>query len=410
MAGEDGTDRRARGALTRTVSALAVTQLIGWGTTFYLPAILAEPMGAAAGLPSAWVYGGVTLMLLVAAALAPRAGRILERHGAGGALVCGSLALSLGLAILAVAANPAAFVLGWVVIGAATPFALTQSSSVAIVQVAPGAAARRALTILMLFTGMASTASWPVLISLAAWLGLRGSLLVYAGLHLFVCAPIHWLAIDRGRRAPVVLGAASAGDAGPAAAPARPNPVPGAFWLSALAFSCAGIISWGLPLHAVSLLEEAGHPRGVAVAIGAMLGPGQLISRLTELGGGHKLDILTLGTAAAALMPLALLALGFGGSTIAGALVFSVGYGISAGTMSIVRAVAPIRLFGQAGYALVLGRLLVPQNIAFASAPLLFSAIRQTGGAGALLVFTMAVSLLSLAGLLTLRIRAAAAS
>lgn len=141
------------------------------------------------------------------------------------------------------------------------------------------------------------------------------------------------------------------------------------------------------------------------MTIGAILGPGQLLARLVDLSGGHRIDILTIGIAAAALMPLAIMALALAGPSPAGAIVFSLGYGISAGMMSIVRAVAPIRLFGQAAYATTMGRLLVPQNIAFASAPLVFAAVRESAGPGVLLAVTLVVALLALAALVVLRIR-----
>lgn len=395
--------------LGRTIATLAVTQLIGWGTTFYLPAVLSGSMSRASGVPVQWVYGGVSLMLMVSAGIAPAAGRLLERRGPRNAMVGGSLGLAAGLTILAFADHPVGFACAWVVIGAVTPFSLTQASSTAIVQAAPAGEARRGLTVLLLFSGLASTASWPVLIWLDGAIGLRASLLVYAAIHCLVCAPLHALVLPRGRRLAEPSRPSATLLATSGSAPPRPvDPVPGAFWLSATAFSFAGVISWGLPLHAVALLESYGHPPGVAVAVGIMLGPGQLVARLLEIFGGHKLDILTIGVAAAALMPVAILALALDGSSLAGALVFTLGYGLSAGTLSIVRAVAPIRLFGQAGYAVVVGRLLVPQNIAFASAPLLFAAIREAGGSGALLGFTLVAALASLAGFVLLRVRAGA--
>ena len=393
----------AAGGLRRTLGSLAFTQLIGWGTTFYLPAILSRPMAAAANLPEPFVFGGITLMLLVAAALAPIAGRLLERQGARALMTAGSVGMAAGLVVLAEAGGPAQFGLGWLVIGAATPFALTQASSTAIVQAESGRGARRALTILLLFTGLASTASWPALIWMQDHVGLHASLLVYALVHLLVCSPVHAFALPAGRPPAGVRAGPVAGSGEPDAAAAL---APGTFWLAAMAMSCAGFLSWGLPLHVVAMLEGYGHTRDLAVAIGAVLGPAQLLARLVDMFGGHRLDILTVGVAAAALMPLAILALAFAGPSDVGAVVFCVGYGLSAGAMSIVRAVAPIRLFGPARYATMLGRLLVPQNIAFAAAPLVFATIRERAGTDALLAVALGVAILGLASFAVLRVKA----
>lgn len=60
------------GTLVRTVAALAVTQIIGWGTTFHLPAILSRQIVVGTGLSPEFVFGGVTIMLLVGAPSRPR--------------------------------------------------------------------------------------------------------------------------------------------------------------------------------------------------------------------------------------------------------------------------------------------------------------------------------------------------
>lgn len=126
--------------LGRAVAALTATQILGWGTTFHIPAVLSERIAAGTGLRPGLVFGGITIMLVVAAALAPFAGRVLERHGGRGPMMAGSVLLAAGLAILAVAEGPVVFALSWVVLGVAMPFALNQASSTALVQISPARA------------------------------------------------------------------------------------------------------------------------------------------------------------------------------------------------------------------------------------------------------------------------------
>ena len=59
------------------------------------------------------------------------------------------------------------------------------------------AGARRAISYLTLFGGLASTVFWPVSHYLSLGIGWAETLLVYAALHLVVCLPIHALVLRR---------------------------------------------------------------------------------------------------------------------------------------------------------------------------------------------------------------------
>lgn len=388
--------------LVRAVAALGVTQIVGWGTTFYLPAILSREMTAGTGLSPEFVFGGVTIMLLVGAAVAAPIGRRLKADGTRSCMMLGSALIGLGLVVLSAARGPFVYTLGWVVIGVAVPMALMQAGSTSIIQVDPSRA-RRGIAVLFLFSGLSSTACWPLLIWLQDWLGWRGTCLVAAGLHIGLCLPLHAFGLPSRRRARL----ASAAGPDPGAPVVPPRAVPHAFGLAALAFSTAGFISWGLPLHILAVLRELGHSEGSALAIGALLGPGQMLARLFEILGGARLGILATGVLAAALMPVALAILLLGGGATAIAIAFVVAYGASAGLMSIVRAVTPLHLFGSEAYAVSVGRLSVPQNIAFAAGPFLFAATLHAHGVAAFLTLGLAAALLSLGAMVTLWWRAA---
>ena len=77
--------------------------------------------------------------------------------------------------------------------GIASTLALSTPSSIAIAQVA-GPGARRAIAMLAIIGGFASTVFWP-LGALDAAVGWRGTLLVYAAIHLFACLPVHLLVL-----------------------------------------------------------------------------------------------------------------------------------------------------------------------------------------------------------------------
>jgi len=63
------------------VTALGIAQILAWGSSFYFPAVLAEPIVADTGWSLGWVVGGLSIGLLVAGLIAPRVGSIIERRG-----------------------------------------------------------------------------------------------------------------------------------------------------------------------------------------------------------------------------------------------------------------------------------------------------------------------------------------
>src|ERR1700678_4144393 len=63
------------------ISALGITQILAWGSSYYLPAVLAAPIARDTGWPLTWVVGGLSFGLLVAALVSPHVGRAIERRG-----------------------------------------------------------------------------------------------------------------------------------------------------------------------------------------------------------------------------------------------------------------------------------------------------------------------------------------
>ncbi len=80
---------------------LVVTRLIGWGTTFYSPAVLVRAFERELGLNAEIVFGGITVLLVVGALVAPMIGRRLDSHGTRGTMCLGALVCALGFGVLA---------------------------------------------------------------------------------------------------------------------------------------------------------------------------------------------------------------------------------------------------------------------------------------------------------------------
>jgi hypothetical protein len=76
-----------------------------------------------------------------------------------------------------------------------------------------------------------------------------------------------------------------------------------------------------------------------------------------------------------------------------------VGFGLGAGANTVVRIIAPLAVFGREGYASLMGRMNLPLNLVFATAPFLLAAILEAGGPAAPLLLCAVLSLLSFVGL-----------
>ena len=182
------------------VPALGVTQILAWGTSYYLTTVLAKPIAVDTGWSLTWVVGGLSLGLLIAGLASPLVGRAIHRRGGRPVLAASSVLLSAGLALLALSPNLVAFFLGWVVLGFGMSAGLYDAAFSTLGRLY-GQAARHHITTLTLFGGLASTVCWPLSAFLVSEIGWRGTCGVYAGIHLLFCLPVYLLAVSDSRGA-----------------------------------------------------------------------------------------------------------------------------------------------------------------------------------------------------------------
>jgi MFS family permease len=79
------------------VVALGIGQTLGYASSFYLPAILAAPMARDLSLPTWAIFAGLSMALLIAVALAPMAGRMVDTYGGRPLLLTSSVLFAIGL-------------------------------------------------------------------------------------------------------------------------------------------------------------------------------------------------------------------------------------------------------------------------------------------------------------------------
>jgi len=377
-------------------AGLGFTQIVGWGTTFLMPAVLGRHMGDDLGIPSEIVFAGITVMFGVGAILSPRIGRLIDRTGARFIMATGSVLFAVSLAALAFSQGMVSYLLCWAGLGVASTLALSTPSSIALAQVA-GPGARRAIGMLAIIGGLASTLFWPLTGALDLAVGWRGTLLVYAALHLFGCAPVHLLVLPS---RPPTHHAAVATTPAPTGVP--PEAQSRVFLLLSVTLASGAFVFTGAMVHMIEILRGLGHPPASAVFLASMIGPTQIAIRIFELLFGHRYSIMNSAVFGSAMLTGGLgLALIDGGNFVI-ALICIVSYGFANGLKAVQRATLPLALFGRAQFGAHMGRLALPQGIIAATAPPVLAAVLTNYGTMGALWLTFAASVLSLAAMILL--------
>src|SRR5688572_24042740 len=70
-----------RGGRLWIVAALGTSQTLAWASSYYLAAMVADPMARTFGIATTTVFAAFSLALLLAALLGPRIGRQIDRLG-----------------------------------------------------------------------------------------------------------------------------------------------------------------------------------------------------------------------------------------------------------------------------------------------------------------------------------------
>src|SRR5215207_6303607 len=100
------------------ITTLGLGQILGWGSTYYLRAVLAKPIAADTGWSLPWIVTGLSIGSITAGLIAPRVGRAIQIQGGRPVMAAGAVLLALGLLALSLAPSLPLHLRAWVVIGA----------------------------------------------------------------------------------------------------------------------------------------------------------------------------------------------------------------------------------------------------------------------------------------------------
>lgn len=381
------------------VAWLSLAQLISWGSVFYTFSLVMGPIEQELGLSRAQSSLAFSLALLVEGLMAYPVGRWIDAGHERLVMTCGSLLAALCLLLHAQVTGIAGFYAVWAGLGAAMA-AILYSPVFAVVTRRFPDDFRRAIIIMTFLGGLAST----VFIPFTAWLianwGWRQALVLLAGFHLLLCAPLHALA----------LGGAPVRRVRPQAHEERADPglrqlvrsapflLIGVFVILLMAVTAA------LPAHMVSLLREGGMSEVWVIAIPASIGAIQVLGRLLLFFFERYFDLHLANRLIPCLLPLGLLALlavpaSSGGQV--GVVLFVLLYGLGNGMLTIVKGTAIAQYVSRDHVATLNGVLGLPLALARAGAPLMVGLLwTPTGGYTQALWLLLVMSLVGVGALM----------
>lgn len=365
--------------------ALGIAQIVSWGSIYYAFAVLLEPLQRDLGLGKDIVAGAFSMALLASGLCVAWIGRTIDRLGGRIVMTSGSVAASLLLAALSQVQSAAVLYVVWIGLGVTMAATLYEPAFVVVAQ-AYRVGYRRALTVLTLFGGFASTVFWPLTTLLIEDYGWRQAVLWLAAVNLVVGAPLHWFWLPRRVFDPPASRQASRSGLGRLWADRR-------FRYLALAFLNHYLVVSAIAAHLIALLLARGLTPAGAAAIGALIGPMQVAGRLVEFGASRWLAAAQVGRLAAVALPASLLTLVWAQTSVFWLVVFAMMFGAGNGAMTVVRAALPVELYGREQYGAISGALATPGLLARAIGPI-FAALLWIafGGYGAALWVLAAVA------------------
>ena len=143
------------------ILALGTTQTLAWASSYYLPAILADPIARDLGVSPNWIFAAFSASLVISALLGPHVGRQIDLVGGRQVLSISNLTLAAGLAVLGATYSIPGLIVAWLLLGVGMGFGLYDAAFAALGRIY-GNSARRAITGITLMAGFASTVGWPL--------------------------------------------------------------------------------------------------------------------------------------------------------------------------------------------------------------------------------------------------------
>lgn len=360
----------------KSVIGLGITTTIGYGTLYYSISIMSEEIASYFTWSKSFIFGILSLGILLGGLLAPIVGKILDKHGARWIMSFGSVFCALGLVLLAYVQTKYQFIFAILFLEMVSVLVLYEAAFVAFSQLA-GVRARLPIVQITLMAGFASTIFWPLITYLLTIFTWREVYQVLALFHLFIALPIHFFVLkpnlllnnthfeDKNFTDCICL---------------EGKQKKKSLIILAIAFSLLAIPISAMQTQFLAIFKGFGMEAATAVALGALIGPSQVVARVMELSLSKKITPLFTAISSIFLMLLGLFALILSGYDYLIALLFVLLYGAGQGLSDIVRGTLPLYLFGKDGYGQTIGKLNLFRLIVTSMVPFGFALILENFG------------------------------
>lgn len=362
---------------------LGVGQIITWGSSFYLPAILAVPISKSLGITTQDFFWAFTLSLLVSGFLGPQVGRAIDRLGGRAVLPIGSVAFFAGLSLLAISTNHVMLILAWLLIGVGGSMGNYDSAFATAVSFF-GTKSNRVIAGITVFAGFSSTISWPLTSYLEQTLGWQQAVFFWALMHLLIALPLN-LSIPKTE---------------PKEVPTTTGPIRKIIKnrfrfdlllvIFAVMFALEGFIVSSVNTTLPFLLGELGASSKVALLAATILGPSQVLARVLILVPGKIMTPMRVAALSIAAHPIGVVLIWIFG--VNALIPFVILHGIGVGLNPFIRGSLPLLFFGSEGFGQRQGYIMMLSKMVSALSPSLLTLLVLANVQSAIgLTFAMAV-------------------
>jgi MFS family permease len=360
-----------------------VGQIITWGSSFYLPAILAVPISKSLGITTQDFFWAFTLSLLVSGFLGPQVGRAIDRLGGRAVLPIGSVAFFVGLSLLAISTNHVMLILAWLLIGVGGSMGNYDSAFATAVSFF-GTKSNRVIAGITVFAGFSSTISWPLTSYLEQTLGWQQAVFFWALMHLLIALPLN-LSIPKTE---------------PKEVPTTTGPIRKIIKnrfrfdlllvIFAVMFALEGFIVSSVNTTLPFLLGELGASSKVALLAATILGPSQVLARVLILVPGKIMTPMRVAALSIAAHPIGVVLIWIFG--VNALIPFVILHGIGVGLNPFIRGSLPLLFFGSEGFGQRQGYIMMLSKMVSALSPSLLTLLVLANVQSAIgLTFAMAV-------------------
>ncbi|MGV9870765.1 MFS transporter [Rhodococcus koreensis] len=346
--------------LRRVLAVLCLTEITSWGILYYAFPVLSVSISADTGWSLPVLTAAFSLSQLAAALTGIPVGRIIDRIGPRAVMTAGSVLAVPSLLVVAAAPNLPVFYAGWLAAGVAMGAVLYPPAFAALTRWY-GDKYVKALMILTLAAGLASTVFAPLTAALVDRYDWRATYLVLAAILAIITVPGHLLGL-RGRwpHPP---------------APAGDHPVDHrdasrsrAFAALVVALSLGAFAAFAGVFNLVPLLIEQGFSPSLAALTLGLGGAGQVLGRLGYLPIAARTTARTRIVVILAATAASTALLGIVTSVVA-LIAVAIGAGLVRGIFTLIQATAITDRWGATHYGRLNGLMSAPVVIVMALAP-----------------------------------------